>query len=124
MRRATITAVTSVPASATTLTRTPSALRTAIVASVTEPEQPDQQRDEQREGNVRQQWGDNVFVDTDDREDLPDDDGGDDPDHGTQHPGRKVGAEQVQRRRVTAPRNRQHGRRPPQGWRRATAATA
>src|SRR5215470_16918497 len=106
MRRATSTAVTSVPASATTLTRTPSALRTAIVASVTEPEQPDQQRDEQREGNVRQQRRDDVFVDTHDREDLPDDDGGDDPDHCAQHPGGEVRAEQVQRRRVTAPGNR------------------
>src|SRR5215471_14320346 len=102
MRRATSTAVTRVPASATRLTRTPRALRTAIVASVTEPEQPDQQRDEQREGDVRQQRRDDVFTDTDEREDLPDDDGSDDPDHRAQHPGRKVGTEQVQRRRVTA----------------------
>src|SRR6516165_3972744 len=40
--------------------------------------------------------GDHVIVDAGHRENLPDDDGGDDADSGAQHPGREVRAEQVQ----------------------------
>ncbi len=79
-------------------------------------------RDSRREGSVGQQRGDDVGVDTDHGKDLPDDDGSDDPNRSAQHPGREVGAEQIQRRRVVAPGNRQRDRRPPQGWQRAPAS--
>src|SRR5262245_47270000 len=122
IRRTTTTLVTNAPASATTLTRTPSALRAVHIDSVTEPDQPDEQRGEQREGGVGQQRSDDVFVHTNHREDLPDDDGGDDPDRCAQHPGREVGAEQIQRRRATAPRDRQRDRTAPQDQRSEAAS--